>query len=80
MRKIIPNLALLLVIFISCEDETNEYVMHDSTICEEAILTANSTRSNDLNDILSLHEVQSDQMSMIIDCIVRKDSAFYFNC
>lgn len=79
MRKIIPNLVLLLVLFISCEDESNEFDRHDSTICEEVILTANSTRSNELNDIISLHEVQSDQMSMIIDCIVRTDSAFYLS-
>lgn len=75
MKEFIPNLlkmAIISVTLTSCSDEI--FLPNQTPINSLRELT--DTRSEESDEILRLHKRQSDQMSMIINCILEKDSVF----
>lgn len=66
------KIAAFPIVLLSCSDE----ILLPSQSNTNPIQGLNGTRSDDDDEIIALHKRQSDQMSMIIDCIIEKDSVF----
>ena len=76
MKKALLSIALFVACVISSAEHPNTFVP------QEPITTHDPTgiaRSFNLNDIVTLHNKQSDQIAMIVDCIVQTDSTFILN-
>lgn len=78
MKIFISNLlkiAALSIVLFSCSDE----ILLPFQSNTNPMQGQNGTRSDVDDEIIAIHMRQSDQMSMIIDCIIVTDSVFSLN-
>ena len=76
MKKALLSIALFVACVISCSEDPNDFVEQETITTNDA---TKITRSFNLNDIITLHNKQSDPIAMIVDFIVQTDSTFILN-
>lgn len=68
-------ITLCVVLTFSCSDESELYPEQETSIQSEYV-NQKTSRSSMSIDNISLHDMQSDQMAMLIDCITPTDTLF----